>query len=119
MCSTVPLFQKVVLQSGTASSSSPVELSTRNEQYFKLLDFCGIDRQDEARLEKLRNVPVEKLVAGVQGIGVTSCFPTDDRDFFPVCPGYFNEPELFEKCDWVKEIIIAESLYEVLSLASF
>jgi hypothetical protein len=56
-----------------------------------MLDFCGIDRQDPGRLEKLRRILVEKLVAVVQGIGVFSCPSAEDADFFLVAPTYFNE----------------------------
>jgi carboxylesterase type B len=111
--STVPLFQRAVLQSGTASSAECASLAQRDEQYLRLLEFCGIDKQDLERLEKLRKVPIEKLIAGVQGIGVFSTNPTVDEGFFPVTPTWGNEAQLWEKCEWVKEIVIGESLYEV------
>jgi hypothetical protein len=60
MCSSIPRFQRVVLQSGTASSAN-----LERGAVIRLLEFCGIEETDPERLEKLRTVPVEKLVAGV------------------------------------------------------
>jgi len=47
------------------------------------LEFCGIEETDPERLEKLRTVLVEKLVAGVRGIGVFSTNLQLDERFFP------------------------------------
>ncbi|KAE9367251.1 alpha/beta-hydrolase [Stipitochalara longipes BDJ] len=113
MCSTVPLFKRVILQSGTASSARPASFAQREEEYLRLLDFCGIERNDEQRLEKLRGVPVEMIVRGVQGIGVFSTPPTADERFFERgVPGFFTEAGLIGGCAWVEDVMVGESLYE-------
>ncbi|KAK9343196.1 Alpha/Beta hydrolase protein [Lipomyces starkeyi] len=68
-------------------------------------EICGIDEEDPERLQKLRNVQVEKLVEGVDATGVLAFGPLADKGFFPEMPDCLNEARLFEKCDWVKDII--------------
>jgi hypothetical protein len=95
-----------------------VSLEQREEEYLRLLDFCGIEREDETRLEKLRRVPVEKLVEGVQGIGVFSTPPVAEEGFFDRgVPDWFTEGELIGGCEWVEEIVVGENLYEVRHLS--
>jgi carboxylesterase type B len=117
MCSNVPLFQRAVLQSGTPSLGTPIRLAVKERQYRQLLKFCGIDDDDPERLQKLRNVPVEKLIEGVRATGVVAFGPLADSRFFPEMPDCFNEARIFEKCDWVKDIIIGDSIYEVWKLS--
>jgi carboxylesterase type B len=114
MCSSIPLFKRVILQSGTASSAKPVSSQQREEEYLRLLDFCGIERGDKQRLEKLRNVPVEKLVEGMRGVGVFSTPPVAEEGFFDRgVPDWFTEAESIGRCEWVEEMVIGENLYEV------
>jgi hypothetical protein len=69
---SVPLFKRVVLQSGTASSARPWLMAQR-EEYGRLLGFCGIDRKDRERVEKLRRVDVEMIVRACWGLGSHLC----------------------------------------------
>ncbi|OIW32817.1 COesterase-domain-containing protein [Coniochaeta ligniaria NRRL 30616] len=66
MCSTVPLFRRAILQSGTpAGNPPPSDLTVKEKQYMRLLEYCGIETTDPRRLKKLRSVGIETLVAAI------------------------------------------------------
>ncbi|PVH68239.1 alpha/beta-hydrolase [Cadophora sp. DSE1049] len=114
ICSaTEPLFNRVVLQSGTAATASPErDLAVKEEQYRQLLVYCGIDPQATDRLEKLRKIPVATLVKAIEGLGVALFTPFAEKGLFPIAPSYFTQVMLFEKCSWVEDAIIGDCLYE-------
>lgn len=70
MCSDVPLFNRAVLMSGTLATGPPLELNYKEAEYRALPRYCGIDEDDPERLNKLREVPVEKVVAAARGLGI-------------------------------------------------
>lgn len=115
ICSnTVPLFKRVVLQSGTPVTVCPErKLAVKEEQYHQLLEYCGIDLGATDRLQKLRETSVETLVRAVQDLRVVAFSPFVEEGLFPIAPSYFTQVELFEKCTWLTEAIIGDSLYEV------
>jgi hypothetical protein len=117
MCSTVPnLFNRVILQSGTASTLNPLSLETYDKAYRKLLKLLDIplDISREERLKRLRSVPVEKFIESYQ-------FLDNGYPAFPGVEGWFwkepidgaNGAEVLAKCDWVDEIMLGDCLVEV------
>jgi carboxylesterase type B len=115
MCSTVPLFRKVILQSGTVPGNAPpVILDTKEGQYQRLLSYCGIDKDDPARLERLRQVPVERLVAAVADFDIPDWGPWAEKGFFPAAaPDYNSWVDLIGQCTWVDEVIVGDCCFEV------
>lgn len=117
MCSTVPLFRRVILQSGTpAGNMAPMNLIAKEAQYLALLQYCGIKEDDERRLEKLREVPVETLVRAIRDLAVTDFGPWEDASFFPVTPSYGTQADLIHRCAWVDDFIIGDACFEVFLL---
>lgn len=115
MSSTVPLFKRVILQSGSASTISPTPLSAEKESLYKvILNYCGIDGDDPQRLEKLRhNVPVAKIIGAAQALSKAAYAPLAHESYFPTSPNYTNQNQILSQCPWVDEIIIGDAVYEV------
>lgn len=115
MSSTVPLFKRVILQSGTASTISPTPLSAEKESlYKKILNYCGIDENDPQRLEKLRHdAPVTKLIGAAQALSKSAHTPLAHESFFPTSPNYANQNQILSQCPWVDEVVIGDTVYEV------
>jgi len=122
MCSTVPnLFNRAILQSGTAASLSPLSVETYDKGYRKLLPLLGIslDLPLEKRLEKLRSVEVTKFIDSYDHLN--NAYPA-----FPGSQGWFwREPvdgqtggKVLAACDWVDEVIIGDCLVEVSLITS-
>ena len=120
ICSaTLPLFNRVVLQSGTPATASPeTNLAVKEEQYRQLLVYCGIDQHATDRLERLREIPVRTLVGAIKDLGIALFTPFAERGLFPIAPNYFTQVELFEKCTWITDAIIGDCLYEVCATHS-
>jgi hypothetical protein len=117
MCSTVPnLFNRAILQSGTASSLTPLSLQTYDKSYRKLLKLLDIplDISREDRLQRLRSIPVGKFIESYQHLD--NGYPA-----FPGVEGWFwrekvdgrTGGKVMAGCDWVDEIIIGGCLVEV------
>ena len=117
MHSTEPnLFNRAILQSGTASTLQPLSLATYDKSYKKLLKILDIPLDDtrEQRLEKLRKVPVEKFIESYK-------FLDNDYPAFPGVEGWFwrerftaaNSGKLLASCEWVNEVMIGDCNVEV------
>ena len=114
MCSDVPLFNRAILMSGLPASVPPLELKFKEAEYRALLKYCGIDEEDPRRLQKLREMPVQKLIDAIQGTGVFFHHSYQDEKFWPRgSPTYFTEDELIGGCEWVGEIVIGDAFFEV------
>ncbi|KAF5709237.1 hypothetical protein FGLOB1_6012 [Fusarium globosum] len=112
LSSNVPLFDRAILQSGTASAISPKPLADKEEEYQALLDFCGISVDDPQRLEKLRAVPTDKIVEAASSINKAAFSPLADKSFFPVIPNYLNHAKIISDCYWVEAIITGDAVFE-------
>jgi carboxylesterase type B len=117
MHSTEPnLFNRAILQSGTASTLQPLSLETYDKSYKKLLKILDIPLDDtrEQRLAKLRKVPVEKFIESYK-------FLDNDYPAFPGVEGWFwrepftaaNSGKLLASCEWVNEVMIGDCNVEV------
>lgn len=114
MCSDVPLFKRAIMMSGTTATGPPVDLKYKEAEYLALLGYLGIAGNDPQRLRKLREVPVERLVEAVDGVGIPLFRAYRDEVVWPRgFPGYFTERELIADCEWVDEVVIGDSFFEV------
>lgn len=113
LSSNVPLFNRVVLQSGTASSISPTPCSKKEEEYQALLAFCDIDKDDPQRLEKLREVPATKIVEATTVLMKGAFSPLAHESFFPIVPNYLNHDRIVADCPWVEAVMAGDAIYEV------
>jgi hypothetical protein len=114
MCSSVPLFNRAILMSGTVATGPPVELKYKEAEYLALLKYCGIDENDRDRLRKLGHMPVDKLIEAVNGVGIPLFNSLRDEGFFSRgFPTYFTQDELIGGCEWVDEIVIVDGFSEV------
>jgi carboxylesterase type B len=119
MSSDIPLFQRAILMSGLPATVPPLELKYKETEYRSLLKYCVIDETDPERLEKLRKVSVEKLVDAIQGVGIFLHHSYRDEELWPRgFPTYFTEDDLIGGCEWVDEVIIGDTFFEV-SLCPF
>jgi carboxylesterase type B len=117
MCSTIPLFNRVILQSGVACTLNPLSLDQYEKAYWKLLRLLDIPLDDprEQRLEKLRKVPVQKFIESYK-------YVDNDYPAFPAVDGWFwrepinaaNGGQVLAKCEWVDEVILGDCLVEVI-----
>lgn len=121
LCANEPLFQRVILQSGTVESPGG-SLKGRDAVYEKLLKYLDIDAQmPKARIAALREAPVERLVQAVIDFKAAPMWPyASDED-----PFYFNGPprwstvgEQLRNCQWCKEVIIGDSSFEGFMVVS-
>jgi hypothetical protein len=100
--------------SGTTATGPPVDLKHKEAEYLAVLGYCGISAEDPERLKKPRDVPVEKLVDVIDGVGVPLFNSLKNEDFYTRgFPTWHNEGELIGNCDWVDEIVIGDEFYEV------
>lgn len=115
MSSNVPLFNKVVLQSGFPSTmSSTQDLAFKDGQYIKLLEYCGIDSKDPHRLSKLRHdIPAEKLVEAITALNAFAFTPFNHPTFFPKMPDLRSQGRILSQCEWVDSVIIGDAFFEV------
>ncbi|RKL12944.1 hypothetical protein BFJ70_g16032 [Fusarium oxysporum] len=112
LSSNVPLFDRAILQSGTASAISPKPLANKEEEYQALLSFCGISVDDYQRLEKLRAVPTARIVEAASSINKAAFSPLADKSFFPIIPNYLNHAQIVSNCSWIDAIITGDTVFE-------
>lgn len=118
LSSTIPLFNRVILQSGSAATISATPCPSKNEEYLKLLEFCDIDKSDPQRLERLRNVPVETLVEAAHTLTNSAFSPLAHESFFTTTPTYSNHHRIVAECPWIEEVILGDAVYEGYLFAS-
>ncbi|KAH7166571.1 Alpha/Beta hydrolase protein [Dactylonectria macrodidyma] len=112
LSSKLPLFNRVILQSGTASAISPTPCLKKEEEYQALLAFCGIDKDDPQRLEKLREVPTTKIVEAATALNKAAFSPLAHESFFSTAPNYLNHAQIVADCPWVEAVIAGDAVYE-------
>jgi len=120
-----PLFRRVVLMSGVLGASvAPEPVGDAEIVYERFLTKLGIEERGEAGLERLRGVDVEEIVR------VTAEF-TDGGAMFKTVQDadWFGEddelvtwdrfPEMIGRCEWVDEIVLGITSYEVIDLLNY
>jgi hypothetical protein len=114
MCSDVPLLNSAILMSGVPITVPPINLKYKELEYVGLQKYCGISKDDPERLVKLREVPVEKWIEAVNGVGIPMFNILRDESFFPKgFPTYWSEDEIIGNCEWVDEVVLGDAYLEV------
>lgn len=114
-----PLFQRAVLMSGTLNPMTmPISIGEAEKTYESLLNALGITEQGEVGLEKLRHVPLQKLIEAAEdwnSSGGTWLTVKDDQFFGSNSRSltWDRVPELLSNCDWVGEIMLGTTGFEV------
>jgi carboxylesterase type B len=114
LTTSVPLFNRAILQSGTIATVPPVDLKHKEAEYRALLKYCGIAENDPERLRKLREVPCKKLVEAIDPLGMSLFLSLWDENFFTRgLPDGWAEGELIAKCGWVDSVVLGDAYMEV------
>jgi hypothetical protein len=115
LSSDIPLFSRVILQSGTAVTINPTSLEAKEAEYQALLQYCGISREDPDRINKLQAVPVDKIVKAANHLNRGAFSPLAHESFFPKVPSYQNHTDIIAECSWLESGVIGDSIFEVRS----
>lgn len=106
--------------SGSPATGPPVELKYKEAEYMALLKYLEIDYSDPERLQKLRNVPISRLVDAIDGVGIVIFSALREERLFPRgSPNWWNQDEIIGGCEWVDSVIIGDCFYEVNYQFSF
>ncbi|KAJ5371768.1 Carboxylesterase type B [Penicillium concentricum] len=114
-CSDVPLFNRVILQSGTPNTIENWTLDKFDAYYHSLLSYLEITGATRAeRLKALREVPVSRLIDFIREkkVGTMKPFFGPECEFFSQRPFWANQGEILAKCSWVHEIMIGDDSCE-------
>jgi hypothetical protein len=113
-----PLFQKAILMSGIiATTTTPMLVEDAEQRYEMFLGKLGIQERGEAGLQKLREVDVERIVNASAEIsdGGSMWLSVQDSEWFGDVGNvtWDKVPELIGKCEWVDEIVLGTTSFEV------
>lgn len=114
-CSDVPLFHRVIIQSGTANTINTWTFDEHEAYYHRLLSHLGITGETRAeRLKALRAAPVSRFIDFVRENNVLTMKPFlgPEGGFFPQQPFWANEGEILANCPWIHEIMIGDDSCE-------
>ncbi|KAF2660803.1 alpha/beta-hydrolase [Lophiostoma macrostomum CBS 122681] len=109
---TGPLFQKAILMSGVPGPiGAPVPPDVAQGLYNMLLDTLGIKERGTESVAKLRELPVEQIVAASGALSEAGVFWAwqQDEEWSGKEKGVITwdkVPELVGNCDWVNEIVL-------------
>ncbi|CAP79892.1 Para-nitrobenzyl esterase [Penicillium chrysogenum] len=120
-CSDVPLFNRVIIQSGSPSVVGTWSLEQSDAYYHHLLSYLGIGGATRtARLKVLREVPVSRLIDYIRENNVTTMKPYlgPESEFFPPTqqPFWTTQGEILANCPWIYDIMIGDDSHEGLGL---
>ena len=114
-----PLFQRAILMSGVIGPTTAPSLpEDANKTYNAFLKSLGIEEQGEAGLKRLRDVEVQKLVEASAQVFVSGSMwlSVQDQQWFGNNAGsvtWDRIPELVGNCEWVNEIVLGTTSFEV------
>ncbi|OQE36801.1 hypothetical protein PENCOP_c011G07625 [Penicillium coprophilum] len=114
-CSDVPLFSRVILQSGSPNAIGSSTLDELDVYYHRLLSYLGLAGETRAeRLKALREVPVSRLIDFIRDNKISTMKPFfgPEGDFFPQQPLWANQGEILAKCSWIHDIMIGDDSFE-------
>jgi carboxylesterase type B len=120
-CSDVPLFNRVIIQSGSPSVVGMWSLEQSDTYYHHLLSYLGIVGATRTeRLKALREVPVSRLIDYIRDNNVATMKPYlgPESEFFPQTqqPFWTTQGEILAGCPWIHEIMIGDDSHEGLGL---
>jgi carboxylesterase type B len=114
-----PLFTRVVLMSGIIGpSTAPNSVEKAEEQYEAFLERLGVQTRGEDGMQELRDMDVQRIVEtsaefndeGSMWLSVL------DREWFgeeAKSVTWDRIPELLGKCEWVDEVVLGTTSFEV------
>lgn len=114
-----PLFNRAILMSGVLGPMVvPVSKEDAEERYKEFLDVLSIDARREDAMEKLRELDVQKIVeaTGVLNDRGKMWLTVRDGTFFREeveSMTWEQYPDTLSKCDWVDEIVLGTTSFEV------
>jgi carboxylesterase type B len=119
-----PLFQRVILMSGViATTTAPMPVEEAEQRYETFLEMLGINERGEEGLKMLREVEVQKIVdvsAELSDSGPMWLSVRDSEWYGDVGNVTWDRiPELMGKCEWVDEIVLGTTSFEVRRTVSF
>ena len=99
-------------------ATAPASLEVAGKSYEAFLKTVGIEERGQASLERLREMDLQMLVKASTEwrFSGKSWPPVQDEQFFGKNAGsvtWDKVPELTAKCDWVNEIILGNTGFEV------
>ncbi|KAH8597396.1 Alpha/Beta hydrolase protein [Bisporella sp. PMI_857] len=113
MSTSVPLFNRAGIMSGTTATAPPVDLALKEVEYLALLQYLDIDVADPERLRKLREIPVDLLVESLSKIHIPVFSGLKHDSFFTRgFPNWWTEDKLIGDCSWVDDVMIGDSFFE-------
>jgi carboxylesterase type B len=116
-----PLFNRAILMSGVLSAPTiPALIEEAKQQYETFLEKIGIDERGNAALDKLREVGVQRIVDATAACSNEGAMwlPVQDQDWYGDRAGSISwdkVPELMSKCEWIDEIVLGATGFEVNS----
>ncbi|KAL2826701.1 Alpha/Beta hydrolase protein [Aspergillus cavernicola] len=119
-CSEVPLFRRVIIQSGSPSVVGSWTLDEYDAYYHCLLSYLGIaGATREERLKSLRETPLSRLLDFIRENNISTMKPFfgPEGEFFPTQPFWATQGEILANCPWLDEIMIGDDSGEGLVLA--
>ncbi|KAJ5193359.1 Carboxylesterase type B [Penicillium cf. viridicatum] len=118
-CSDVPLFNRVIIQSGSPSVVGIWTLDECDAYYHSLLSYLGIVEATRAeRLKALREVPVSRLIDFIRDNNISTMKPYlgPESEFFPQQPFWSNQGQILANCPWIDEIMVGDDSCEGLGI---
>lgn len=118
-CSDVPLFNRVIIQSGSPSVVGIWTLDESDAYYHRLLSYLGIEGATRTeRLKALREVPVSRLIDFICDNNISTMKPYlgPESELFAQQPFWATQGEILANCPWVQEIMIGDDSCEGLGL---
>jgi len=115
-CSDVPLFNRVVFQSGSASSLEAPSLEAQDRAYQQLLAHFGIatGMPRKESLAAIRKAPIEDIIDynRSRNMNYMSPYLGPEAGFFPERPLWANQGQVLAGNSWLGDIMIGSDFFE-------
>ncbi|KAL5360622.1 Alpha/Beta hydrolase protein [Aspergillus floccosus] len=114
-CSDVPVFHRVIIQSGSANVVNDWTLDKFDAHYHRLLSYLGINAATrEERLKALREVEVSRFVDFIRENNAMVMLPFlgPESGFFPQQPFWTTQGDILANCPWIHDIMIGDDSCE-------
>jgi carboxylesterase type B len=114
-----PLFNRAILMSGMLGpSTAPTSIEQAQKTYVDFLKRFGIEEQGEAGLSKLRDVELKRLIEVAVKLNDEGgmWLTVKDEQWYgkdAEAVTWDRGPELLAQCDWVDEIVLGTTGFEV------
>jgi carboxylesterase type B len=114
-----PLFQRAILMSGIIGpSTAPNLIEEAEQQYENLLKRLDIQERGQEGLRKLKEVDVQKIVTASAELSEEGSMwlSVQDKEWFGEEAGtvtWNRIPQLIGKCEWIDDIILGTTSFEV------